>query len=319
MELDPNILNVLMGLIVGYAIFVLFLGFAALRMRDRVQVRVDLFATRVRTLEDIELDRPLRERVVQPLLRSLAALLLRFVPRIDLDAIQLNLYRAGSPFNWTPLEFLGLRVGIALLSLAPGLLALLLKTLPLVNGLLLTGVLGALGFLLPGLWLRQKTRARQHEIQQNLPDALDFLTVSVEAGLGLEAAMAKVAEYTDNEMGRAFGRTLTEIQLGRARTQALRLMAVRADVSDLTHFVTALIQAESLGVSITKVLRLQSDEMRVRRRQRAEEEAHKAPVKMSVVLVLLLLPALFLIILGPSAQRITCPPDQPNHSIFCRR
>jgi len=319
MELDPNLLNVLMGLIVGYAIFVLFLGFAALRMRDRVQVRIDLFATRVRTLEDIELDRPLRERVLQPLLRSLAALLLRFVPRIDLAAIQLSLYRAGSPSNWTPLEFLGGRVGLGLLCMAPGLLALWLKSLPLVNALLLTGVLAILGYLLPGLWLRRRTRARQHEIQLHLPDALDFLTVSVEAGLGLEAAMAKVAEYTDDEMARAFARALTEIQLGRARAAALRLMAVRADVPDLTHFVTALVQAESLGVSITKVLRLQSDEMRVRWRQHAEEEAHRAPVKMSVVLVLLLLPSLFLIILGPSAQRITCPPDGSNHSILCRR
>jgi tight adherence protein C len=319
MELDPAVLNVVMGLIVGYAIFVLFLGFAALRMRDRVQVRVDLYATRVRTLEDIELDRPIRERVVQPLLRSLAGLLLRFVPRIDLDGIQLKLYRAGSPFNWTPVEFLGVRVGIGLLFIAPGLLLLWLGTGPLLNALLLTGVLGALGFLLPGLWLGRKTRARQHEIQRNLPDALDFLTVSVEAGLGLEAAMTKVSEYTDNEMGRVFARALTEIQLGRARSEALRLMALRADVGDFTHFVTALIQAENLGVSITKVLRLQSDEMRVRRRQRAEEEAHRAPVKMSVVLVLLLLPSLFLIILGPSAQRITCPPGEANTSILCRR
>ena len=319
MELDPNLLNVLMGLIVGYAIFALFLGFAALRIRDRVQVRIDLFSTRVRTLEDIELDRPLRERVVQPLLRSLAALLLRFVPRIDLAAIQLSLYRAGSPTNLTPLEFLGGRVGLGLFSMLPGLLALWLKTLSPLNALLLTGVLGSLGYLLPGLWLRQKTRARQREIQLHLADTLDFLTVSVEAGLGLEAAMAKVAEYTDNEMARAIGRAMTEIQLGRARGEALRLMAVRADVSDLTHFVTALIQAENLGVSITKVLRLQSDEMRVRRRQRAEEEAHRAPVKMSVVLVLLLLPALFLIILGPSAQRLTCPPDGSNHSVLCRR
>ena len=208
MELDPNILNVLMGLIVGYAIFALFLGFAALRIRDRVQVRIDLFSTRVRTLEDIELDRPLRERVVQPLLRSLAALLLRFVPRIDLAAIQLSLYRAGSPTNLTPLDFLGGRVGLGLFSMLPGLLALWLKTLSPLNALLLTGVLGSLGYLLPGLWLRQKTRARQREIQLHLPDTLDFLTVSVEAGLGLEAAMAKVAEYTDNEMARAIGRVM---------------------------------------------------------------------------------------------------------------
>ena len=139
------------------------------------------------------------------------------------------------------------------------------------NGLFVEALLIGLGFLLPGLWLGRKIRARQKEIMSNLPDALDLLTVSVEAGLALEAAMAKVAERTDNELGRAFARALAEVQLGRGRAEALRDMANRADVSDLNHFITAMIQAEQLGVSVAKVLRIQSDEIRLKHQLRIHE------------------------------------------------
>lgn len=313
--LDQGLINIFTAIVVGYAIFIVALGLAVARARDSVQLRVDHYATRVRMLEDIELERPLGERVFQPLLRSMARLLLRLVPRLDLKDVQLKLYRAGSPFNWTPVDFLGVRVALGLLFLLPGVLLFLTRTFPLLNTLLLTVVLGAIGFLLPVFWLGSKMRARQKEIQRDLPDAIDLLTVSVEAGLGLEAAMSKVAEHTDNELGRAFGRAMAEVQLGRARSAVLRDMAQRSGVSDMIHFVTTIIQAEQLGVSIAKVLLIQSDEIRIKRRQRAEEEAHRAPVKMSVVLVLLLMPALFLVLLGPSVQNI-CHLMNPNNR-FC--
>ena len=314
MALDASLLNTFTALVVGYAIFIVFVGLAGLRTRDSVQLRIDHYASRVHTLEEIEFEQPFQRRVLQPLLRALARLLLRFAPRIDLDELQLKLHRAGSPNNLTPVDFLGVRALSSVVFALPAALLLWTRALPMPNGLFVEALLIGLGFLLPGLWLGRKIRARQKEIMSNLPDALDLLTVSVEAGLALEAAMAKVAERTDNELGRAFARALAEVQLGRGRSEALRDMANRADVSDLNHFITAMIQAEQLGVSVAKVLRIQSDEIRLKRRQRAEEEAHRAPVKMSVVLVLLLLPSLFLIILGPSVQRV-CHQLSPNNRL----
>jgi len=137
-----------------------------------------------------------------------------------------------------------------------------------------------------------------------MPDALDLLTICVEAGLGLDAAMSKVAEKWDNELSQAFGRAIREIQLGKERREALRDMAERIGIPEMTSFVAALIQTETLGVSMAKVLRIQSEQMRLKRRQRAEEEAHKAPIKMLMPLVGLIFPTLFIILLTPAALRL---------------
>jgi len=162
----------------------------------------------------------------------------------------------------------------------------------------------ALGYYLPGSWLGSKIRQRQKEILKSLPDALDLLTICVEAGLSFDAAMAKVVEKWDNELSRAFARVLQEIQLGKLRREALRNMADTMDIRDVSNFVAALIQADQLGVSIAKVLRIQSDQMRVRRRQRAEELARQAPIKMIIPIVFLIFPALFIILLGPGVLSI---------------
>jgi tight adherence protein C len=162
-------------------------------------------------------------------------------------------------------------------------------------------VAGGLGFyLLPTLWLSSQIRRRQTEIVKALPDALDLLTISVEAGLGFDAALSKVAEKWDNELSLAFNRVIQEIRVGKLRREALRDMAENMDVPDVTSFVAAIIQADQLGVSISKVLRIQSEQMRIRRRQRAEEKAHQAPVKMLFPMVFLIFPALFIILLGPA-------------------
>jgi tight adherence protein C len=134
-----------------------------------------------------------------------------------------------------------------------------------------------------------------------LPDALDLLTISVEAGLGFDAAVAKVVEKWNNELSRAFGRANQEIRVGKLRRQALRDMAERAEVPDLSTFIAAIIQADQLGVSISKVLHIQSEQMRVKRRQRAEAEAAKAPIKMLFPLVFLIFPSLFIVLMGPAA------------------
>ncbi|UCH58880.1 MAG: type II secretion system F family protein, partial [Anaerolineales bacterium] len=166
--------------------------------------------------------------------------------------------------------------------------------------LLIVTIFTALGFYLPELFLTSKIQRRQKEVRKAMPDSLDLLTICVEAGLGFEGAMLKVYEKWDNELGRAFGRVLREIQLGKLRREALRDMVDRLGVSEMTSFVAAVIQSEQLGVSMARVLRIQSDQMRIKRRQRAEEEAHKAPIKMLIPMTLLIFPTICIILLTPA-------------------
>jgi tight adherence protein C len=158
-----------------------------------------------------------------------------------------------------------------------------------------------LGFMFPDMWLSSKISKRQKGVFRAMPDALDLLTVCVEAGLGFDGAMAKVQEKWDNELALEFGRVIQEIRLGKLRRDGLRDMAERIGVAELTSFVAAVIQSEQLGVSLAKVLRIQSDQMRVRRRQMAEEEAHRAPIKMIFPIALLIFPSILILLLGPAA------------------
>ncbi|MBI5878165.1 MAG: type II secretion system F family protein [Chloroflexi bacterium] len=305
---------VIIALSLAYGIFLVFAGLAVTTRRDRVQARLENYGRRVRSLDEVDLDQPLYERVIRPGLRNLARLLLRLMPQVNLDAIRLKLDMAGNPFRWAPADFLGMRVVLAALFGGFGLLLFGVLNLPLANQILVFLAVVGLGFYAPVLWLNSRIRARQHLIRRALPDAIDLITVSVEAGLGLEAAMARVARERDDEMARGLAQMLVEVQIGKTRSEAMRDMAARAGLPELSSFVAAILQAEQLGVNIAKVLRVQSDMMRIQRRQRAEEEAQRAPVKMSVVLVLMLLPALGLVILGPSVPRI-CKQFYPNMSI----
>jgi tight adherence protein C len=161
-----------------------------------------------------------------------------------------------------------------------------------------------LGFQIPKTCLSSRITRRQKEIRKAMPDALDLLTICVEAGLGFDAAMQKVFEKWDNELARAFGRVIREIQLGKLRREALRDMANRLGVEEMTSFVAAVIQSEQLGVSMAHVLRIQSDQMRVRRRQMAEEEAHKAPIKMLIPMALLIFPSICIVLMTPAVIRL---------------
>ena len=170
--------------------------------------------------------------------------------------------------------------------------------------LLMVLVFTVLGYFFPDLWIRSKINSRQKQVRKAMPDALDLLTICVEAGLGFDAAMSKVNEKWDNELSFAFGRVIREIQLGKLRRDALRGMAERLDLPEMTSFVAAVIQSEMLGVSMAKVLRIQSDQMRIKRRQHAEEEAHKAPIKMIFPMGLLIFPSLMIILLTPAGLRL---------------
>jgi tight adherence protein C len=170
----------------------------------------------------------------------------------------------------------------------------------LIKGVLIAIVFLLVGFFFPQLWLEGRITRRQREIFKAMPDALDLLTICVEAGLGFDAAMAKVHEKWDNDLALEFGRVIQEVRLGKLRREALRDMADRLGVNEMTSFVAAVIQSEQLGVSMSKVLRIQSDQMRIRRRQMAEEEAHRAPVKMVFPIALLIFPSILIILLGPA-------------------
>lgn len=256
------------------------------------------------TLEQIELSQPFSQRVLVPIVRGLTNLAQRFTPQRSLEEVQHKIDLAGMSHQLKPAQFFGYRIGAAILL---GLLLILISrmtTFPLLQRLaLIFGGFG-LGFYLPTAWLGSKIKQRQNEVIKALPDALDLLTICVEAGLGFDAAMSKVAEKWNNELSRAFTRTVQEMQLGKLRREALRDMANSLDVSDVTSFAAAIIQADQLGVSMAKVMRIQSEQMRMKRRQRAEEKARQAPVKMMFPLVFFIFPTILIVLLGPAIIKI---------------
>lgn len=269
-----------------------------------IDERLGQFTESTMSLEEMELEQPFYQRVVVPVTQSFLAFIGRFGPKQNAEKARRNLQEAGNPGNITPTMFVGMRMGLGV-----GLLVLFgAITLTSMNNtmqaLMYTAVGGGLGYMLPGMWLGQQIKKRKKNITKALPDALDLLTISVEAGLGFDVALKRVTEKWDDELSREFKRALADVQLGRSRREALRDMSDRTGVEDVQTFISAIIQADQLGVSMSKILRLQSDQMRTRRRQRAEEEAQKAPIKMLFPMVFLIFPALFVVILGPAVPKL---------------
>ncbi len=253
------------------------------------------------SLEEVELSIPMRERVILPMFRALARIAVQFTPEKQIENIQRQIELAGKAQTMDPVTFFGQRVALTL-ALGGGAFVLFFFVTDwgFTKGVVGTVVGTLLGYYLPMLQLKGQISRRQDSVVKALPDALDLLTICVEAGLGFEQAMGKVYEKWDNDLAREFGRVLQEIQLGKRRSDALRDMSNRLDVPDVTTFVAALIQAEQLGVSIAKILRVQADQMRIKRRQRAQEKAQQAPVKMIIPMVLLIFPSIWIVLLGPS-------------------
>ncbi len=289
-----------LALLLGVSIFVIFIGLDMSAQPSAVETRLQAYGTRPRTLREMELSQPFSERVIQPIIRGISAFVSRFAPQRNVEEMRHKLDLAGNPNNWTTADFLGVRGLAAMVTLSVFSLPLFLLRAGAPQFLFFLAVGGILGFYLPVFWLNLKIRSRQHEIQRALPDALDLLMISVEAGLGFDAAMSKVAEKANNELSRAFGRINAEIRLGKLRRDALRDMANRGGVPDLSNFIAAVIQADQLGVSLAKILRIQAEQMRVKRRQRAEELAAQAPVKMMFPLVFLIFPSILIVLLGPA-------------------
>jgi tight adherence protein C len=297
-----GVMVIVLVLVLVAGLGLVLLGLGRSRRTETVEDRLAEFGTLERppTLEEIELSQPFTERVLQPLVTSLAEFAMRFSPQRSMEAAQHQLDLAGNPYELS--RYMAVRVLAAVLFGALGVaLFFVAERLSLLQrGLLFVGLAG-LGYYYPVFSLKRKVSQRQQEIIRSLPDALDLLTICVEAGLGFDAALSRVAEKWDNELSQAFTRVLQEINLGKLRREALREMADRMEVPDVSTFIAAIIQAGQLGVSIARVLRIQADQMRVRRRQRAEELARAASIKILPPVAFLIFPALLIVLLGPSA------------------
>jgi tight adherence protein C len=231
---------------------------------------------------------------------------LRYTPQNALQSTAHKIELAGNPRGLDPTILWGLRF---LIAISIGVLFLFLFRISDLNWtwgrkILITAVFVGLGFMLPELFINSMIQRRQKSIRKAIPDALDLLTICVEAGLGFDGAMSKVYEKWDNPLSLAFGRVLREVQLGKLRREALRDMADRIGLAEMTSFVAAVIQSEQLGVSMAKVLRIQADQMRIRRRQIAEEEAHKAPIKMLVPMAVLIFPSICIVLMTPAILQL---------------
>ena len=294
-------------------IFILLLGAVALvawgtrpaGRGEKARAALDhLDSYDARAFRQAELAQPASQRLLKPAFARMAAVSKRITPAGRIRRLETKVERAGRPWN---LDVNGL-LAVKLMSLAAGLLILIvlasLKILPLIWFVVLAAAVVALTYYLPDLILHFSTSTRKRLIARALPDFLDLLTVSVEAGLGLDSALAKIAEKLRDPLREEILITLHHIRMGESREAALREFAQRCDVEDLSNFVSALIQSQKLGISLGTVLRVQSDTIRTAQRQRIEEMAQKAPVKMLIPLMLCIFPVMFVVIIGPAVIKI---------------
>jgi tight adherence protein C len=295
------ILPILVGGVLALGILMVFVGIAQAQPADPVQARLTQLGTmQAKNLEELELQQPFFERTVRPFARRMSGIGQRLTSSTQAGRTEKRLAMAGHPGNMRTSDFLGLKAVVAL-----GMAAVAFLVFALIEGNILMGVLlgiagAGVGYLAPEFWLGRRIRSRQHAILLAIPDALDLLTISVRAGLGFDAALAKVTEKLPGPLSDEFRRALAEIRVGKQRRDALRDIVGRTEVAPLTNFIGAIIQAEQLGVSISKVLQVQSEQLRIERRQRAEEQAAQAPIKMLFPLVGCIFPSLFIVILGPA-------------------
>jgi tight adherence protein C len=294
---------IIFGVLLVFGVALVIFSLTRAAQTDIIGDRLSQFTERSMTLSELELQQPFSQRVLVPLTRTILNTIGKYGPKQSAERLRLNLQQAGNPGNLTPVMYSGIRIALALM-LVVVFSFVTFRTMPFAQALMYSAIGAGLGYLLPGIWLGQQIKKRKKNILKALPDALDLLTISVEAGLAFDSALQRVTEKWETELAKEFKRVLTDTRLGRARRDALKEMAARTGVDDVQTFTAAVIQAEQLGVSIGKILRIQADQMRVRRRQRAEEAAQKAPIKMLFPMVFLIFPALFVVILGPAVPRL---------------
>jgi tight adherence protein C len=293
----------LMALLAAGGVLLIVWALLGARSADPVQARLTQLGTLegVTSLEEIELQQPIADRTMRPLMRRLSGIGTRLTSRERVGRTESRLAQAGYPYGLRTIDFMGLKVVAALITSG---LAFLLFGIAFGSGAS-TGFVMALGglvlgFFIPDFWLSRQIKGRQKAILLAIPDVLDLLTISVKAGLGFDAALGKVVEKTEGPLTDEFRRALAEVRIGKTRRDALKEMVGRTNVPALTNFIGAIVQAEQLGVAIANVLEIQSEQLRIERRQRAEEMAAKAPIKMLFPLVGCIFPSMFIVILGPA-------------------
>jgi tight adherence protein C len=302
--------TVLLAFVVGLGVLMIFIGLARTPSRntaEMVQQRLSVYGGEKQlTLEEVELQRPFSERFLRPAIERLGSMMSRSTPQKARQNLLNRLELAGRPGNLTPEDFAAVRIVAAAVTAAIGVgIGLLLAN---VVYLAISVAAGAiLGFYLPVLWLKQKVDARRSEIQKGLPDAMDLLVIAVDAGLGFDAALARVTDKYKNALSDEFAKVLREVSLGRPRLEAMDEMGRSSGVEDLHNFIQAIIQSEQFGTGIGKILRIQADEMRRKRRQRAQEKAAQATLKMLLPMVGCIFPTLWIVLLGPAALILLKP------------
>jgi tight adherence protein C len=287
------------GLLAAGAVLLLTYGLASAPPRDAVQQRLEQLVVQPKTLEEFELQQPFFDRVMRPIVKRLARLGRRGDQGGIIARTDAKLEKAGYPGGLRGADWMGVKIlATIILPIVLFFVGVFMGGAPL--GFIFALVGAPIGFVLPEFWLGRKGRQRSFEMVLQLPDALDLLTISVEAGLGFDAALAKVVEKMEGPLVNEFRQALAEIRMGRTRRDALRDVVARADAQPISNFIGAIVQAEQLGVPIAKVLQIQSQQLRIERRQRAEEAAAKAPVKMLFPMVGCIFPTIFIVILGPA-------------------
>jgi tight adherence protein C len=270
---------------------------------EQRQVAVSLRrATRygVRSQREIEVGRSVNERLLSPFAGRLARLGMRLSPKATPDAIRSRLIAAGLARTFTPQGYLALKGGAVAAAAAMALLAVSMGGSSPMMSLLLAAALGVLGFKAPDFYIESRARSRKDQMQRELPDVLDLLCVSVEAGLGFDQALVKLSERMSGPLVEEFALVLHEMRIGQTRSAALKHLSERLELPEISQFTRALIQADQLGIALSRILKVQSQDMRVRRQLAAEEKAMKAPVKMLFPTVIFIFPSLFVVALGPA-------------------
>jgi tight adherence protein C len=303
-----------LALIAGLGVLMIFIGMARtpnVNTAQMVQQRLQIYgggaeATKALTLEEVELQRPFTERLIRPMIEQLGNLMSRSTPQRARQDLMNRLELAGRPGNLTPEDFGAVRIVAAAILAAVGLLIGLLLGSPLY--IVVSLAVGAIiGYYAPVMWLKQKVDGRRSEIQKAMPDAMDLLVIAVDAGLGFDAALARVTDKYKNALSEQFAKVLREVSLGRPRLEAMDEMGRSSGVEDLHNFIQAIIQSEQFGTGIGKILRIQADEMRRKRRQRAQEKAAQATLKMMLPMVGCIFPTLWIVLLGPAALILLKP------------
>jgi tight adherence protein C len=290
---------------IALAIVMVFIGLGRTPEVDTgalVEERLQEFGgTKPLTLEEVELQRPFAERFLRPTIAGIGNLLSRSTPAKAREVMANKLELAGRPGNLTPEDFGAVRlVGAAVVAFVGLLVGLLLGSPVYIVVSIAIGAI--LGYFFPVLWLNQRADGRRQEIQKGLPDALDLLVIAVDAGLGFDAALERVTSKYKNALSEELAKTMREVSLGRPRMEALDDLGRRSGVEDLHNFMQAIIQSEQFGTGIGKIMRIQADELRRKRRQRAQEKAAQATLKMLLPMVGCIFPTLWIVLLGPAVM-----------------